>query len=234
MQPTTTTEIPTYTRTSADEHPRERLLNAGPTALSDAELLSLVLRDKHGHSGDLETARQVLGRNRGLLGLNQATAEELFESSLKPQNTASVMAALELGRRLARAQLTMGRRVSKDPEIVAKYIQLRYTSQDQEILGALFLSVQSIIVDEREIFRGTLGKAVVEPRAILKHALLKSAPKILLFHTHTSNVVTPSADDIAFTKRIAEAAESIGIQLVEHLIVSPGGKWCALSRRIDW
>jgi DNA repair protein RadC len=84
---------------------------------------------------------------------------------------------------------------------------------------------------EKEIFRGTLSRAAVEPREILKEGLLRGAAGILLFHTHPSGDPSPSADDLLFTRRLAEAGEVVGVRLVDHMILGGGGRWVSLHQR---
>ena len=101
-------------------------------------------------------------------------------------------------------------------------------------MGALFLDVRNRLIGESEAFRGTLSRAAVEPRAIMKEALLRSAKSIILFHTHPSGDPTPSAEDLTFTRRMAEVGELLDIKLSDHLILGAGGRWMSLRRRGAW
>ncbi len=101
-------------------------------------------------------------------------------------------------------------------------------------MGALYLDTRNRLLAEHEFFRGTLSRAAVEPRAILKHGLLCDAAGFLLFHTHPSGDPSPSAEDLAFTRRIAEAGELVGVRLVDHLILGSGERWVSLKQRGAW
>ncbi len=89
------------------------------------------------------------------------------------------------------------------PDAVASYLGLRYSQGDQEKMGALYLDVRNRLIGESEVYRGTLSRAAVEPRAIMKEALLFSASGYVLFHTHPSGDPSPSAEDLTFTRRMA-------------------------------
>ena len=213
-----------------DERPRHRLLENGSQSLSDTELLSILLRNGRPGASSLDVARGLLERHGGLAGLLGLSPEALQVPGVGPAKAATVLAAVELARRLARAQLPERDPLSH-PGAVASYLSLRYSIGDQEIMGALFLDTRNRLVAERELFRGTLSRAAVEPRAILKHGLLRDAAGIVLFHTHPSGDPSPSAEDLAFTRRLAEAGEVIGIRLVDHLIIGSGGRWVSLKQR---
>ncbi|MGB6640460.1 MAG: JAB domain-containing protein, partial [Thermoanaerobaculia bacterium] len=120
------------------------------------------------------------------------------------------------------------------PEAVATFLALRYGLQGQEVMGALFLDTRNRLIQDNEIFRGTLNRAAVEPRAILKQGLLRNAAGFVLFHTHPSGDPSPSAEDLAFTRRMANAGEVVGLRLVDHLIIGGGGRWVSLKKRGGW
>lgn len=101
-------------------------------------------------------------------------------------------------------------------------------------MGALFLDTRNRLIQDNEIFRGTLNRAAVEPRAILKQGLLRNAAGFVLFHTHPSGDPSPSAEDLAFTRRMANAGEVVGLRLVDHLIIGGGGRWVSLKKRGGW
>lgn len=211
------------------ELPRERLLDSGAAALSDAELLALVLRTGRPGRGARALAAELLSELGGLGGLLHVAPRGVRRRGIGPAKTASVLAAVELARRLARTEVRQNDPLSH-PVAVARYLRLRYSRAAQEVMGALFLDSRNGVVAEREIFRGTLNRAAVEPRQILKQALLYDAAGLILFHTHPSGDPTPSAEDVAFTRRMAEAAEIVGVRLVDHLVLGHGGRWTSLSR----
>jgi DNA repair protein RadC len=101
-------------------------------------------------------------------------------------------------------------------------------------MGALYVNGQHRLVDEAEIYRGTLNRAAVEPRGILQRGLLVGATGFVLFHTHPSGDPSPSAEDLAFTERLFRAAEVVGTQLIDHLVLGGPTSWVSLRERGGW
>ncbi len=149
-----------------------------------------------------------------------------------PQTT-RLLAAIELAARVARTKLAR-RNLLNEPELAASYLTQRYFSADQELVGALFLDTQGRLIDERILYQGTINRTALEPRLILRTALDLSADKFVLFHNHPSGDPTPSADDLHFTRRLSDAAELLGIRLVDHLVIGTGNRWVALGRHGCW
>jgi DNA repair protein RadC len=218
---------------SSDEHPRHRLLHNGPESLSNAELLAVLFRTGRPGSSALDSANDVLRQIGGLIGLVNADDSLQLIRGVGQGKASTLLAAIELGRRLAKVRFD-GREMLNAPESVAEYLLLRYGRLDQEVMGALFLNSRNRLIAEREIYRGTLNRTAVEPRAILKEALLRSAASMVLWHTHTSGDPAPSIEDLDFTRRIQEAGKLLSIRLVDHLILGAGGRWVSLSRRGGW
>jgi DNA repair protein RadC len=212
-----------------DERPRERLLAGGATALSDAELLALLLRTGSRGASSLSLARGVLAALGGLDGLAATSIEGLKRKGVGSAKAATVVAALELGRRLARAAVPLDDPLSR-PEAVARYLALRFDVRGQEVLGALFLDGRHRLLGESEIFRGTIDRAAAEPAALLRQAIVRGATGLVLFHTHPSGDPTPSVDDLAFTGRLADGAKLLGLQVLDHLILGHGGRWLSLRQ----
>ncbi len=216
-----------------NDRPRERLLRLGAGALSDCELVALVLRSGKVGSPVLKVASEVLERHGSLSGLVGTDARDLLCESLGLSKAASLLAAVEIGCRMARGQLPV-RAVLTRPAEVARYLVLKYQLRDQEVMGALFLDVRHGLLFDKVIYRGTLHRAAVEPREILKECLRRGAASCALFHTHPSGDPTPSAEDLLFTRRMAEAAALVGIELVDHLVLGATGRWVSLRERGAW
>ncbi len=216
-----------------EERPRERLLRTGSDSLSDAELVAILLRTGSRGRSVVDIARELLQQCGGITGLLGSCPRALRRSGVGPAKAAALLAAVEVGRRLARAQLPEQEPLS-NPAAVASYLSLRYQIRGQEVMGALYLDTRNRLIGDREFYRGTLNRAAVEPRAILKHGLLRDAAGFVLFHTHPSGDPAPSAEDLAFTRRVAEASEVVGIRLVDHLILGTGDRWVSLKQRGAW
>lgn len=214
------------------ERPRERLLEQGGGSLSDSELLAVLLRTGRAGASALQIALEVLRENGGLTGLLTATPHSLRRNGLGPAKAAALLAAVEVGRRLAREELD--REPLSRPVDVARYLALRYRSCEQEVMGALFLDARSRLLGEREMFRGTASRISVEPREILRECLQRGAAAVYLFHTHPSGDPSPSAEDLLFTRRMAEAAEIVGVRLADHVVLGDRGRWVSLREKSAW
>lgn len=212
------------------ERPRERLLKQGSDALSDAELVAVLLRTGTKGVSVLQMATELLQETGGLAGLVALTHQSLRRKGLGPAKAATLLATLEIAGRMARAQLGE-RKVLSRPAEVAHYLALRYWSRDQEVMGALFLDSRSRLLGEKELFRGTLDRAVAEPREILKESLLRGAAGVVVFHTHPSGDPSPSPEDLAFTRRMRDAGQLVGVRLLDHFILGSAGRWVSLKQR---
>ena len=215
------------------ESPKDRLLRAGPDALSDAELLGLLLKRGSQRASTTEIAQQLLDQVGGLIGLIRSAPEEWGPPLISDSQQASILAGLELFHRMNRAQLKIGNLLER-PDHVAKYLFLKHYVPDQEVLGMLMLDSHNRLIDDCAVFRGTLTRAAVEPRPILKKALMGKAASVILFHTHPSGDPAPSAEDLGFTRRFAAASELLGIRLVDHMILGCPQRWVSLSQRGAW
>ncbi|MEM7585541.1 MAG: DNA repair protein RadC [Acidobacteriota bacterium] len=220
-------------RLSPEDRPRERLLRLGGGALSDAELLAVLLRTGTPGTSAIELGQEVLTEQGGLSGLLMADGVALKRRGLGEAKAATLLAAIELSRRIARTRVPR-RNLLDRPDLVANYLSLRYAQLDQEVMGALYLDVRQRLIAERDIYRGTVSRAAVEPRVILKEGLLRSASSFILFHTHPSGDPSPSVEDLSFTRRLSEAGDLVGIRLADHLILGSSGRWISLGRRGAW
>lgn len=208
-------------------------MTRGAASLCDAELVAVLLGTGGRGVSALDLARSLIDDCGGLAGLVKAEASVLRRHGLGPAKTASLLAAVEIGRRAARAEVPV-RELLREPSAVARYLALRYGTPDQEVMGALYLDTRHRLIAEGELFRGALNRATVEPRPILKQGLLVGAAALLLFHTHPSGDPTPSAEDLAFTRRMAEAGEVVGVRLLDHLILGSARRWLSLRQRGAW
>jgi len=215
------------------ERPRERLLSQGSSALSDAELIAVLLRTGSVGRSAYQMAMELLQEVDGLPGLLGVSPRALRRHGLGPAKSASLLAAVELARRLAREEVPERAPVRRPGDVV-RYLILRYHQRDQEVMGAVFLDARNRLLGDCELYRGTLHRAAVEPREILKECLLRGAAGVVLFHTHPSGDPSPSTEDMLFTRRMETATEVVGVVLVDHLVVGPAGRWKSLLSRAEW
>jgi DNA repair protein RadC len=208
----------------SEERPRERLLRLGPGALTNEELLALLLRTGVPGESALERARSLLAVHGGLSGLAGIGAEELSgERGVGPTRACTIAAAIEIARRLPSETLS-GRDLFNEPRLVKEFLRQSQADDAQERTGALFLNARNrLLKNDPEIYRGTLDRAVVEPREILRRALLGKAAGVILYHNHPSGDPTPSREDREFTRRLAAAAEAVGVRLIDHIVVGREG-----------
>ncbi len=214
-----------------DARPREKLLARGPGALSDAELLALLLRTGIKGKGVLQMADELLHLKRnnegengfdGLAGLLQATADDLKRvKGLGPAKRAELVAVLELARR-AMAQQLRERTVFETPDAVKHYLQLHLAGKPHEVFSVLFLDVQNRLLAMEELFRGTLTQTSVYPREIVLRALHHQAAAVVLAHNHPSGSVQPSRADEALTQTLRAALALVDVRVLDHVIVGAG------------
>jgi DNA repair protein RadC len=219
MNETSATRKPQYLRDSETDGPPVRMESHGPAALSDAELLALLLG---GTMTRLDRARRLLDRVGGLVGLAGTTAEELATQGPEASDSDAqrIAAALELARRLPSASMP-DRDLLNEPRLVKDFLRSVGNDDAQEHTGALFLNARNrLIKHEPAIYRGTLDRAVVEPREILRRGLLHRAAGVILYHNHPSGDPTPSREDREFTRRLNSACEAVGMRLLDHIVVA--------------
>ena len=207
----------------AESRPREKLLARGAGALSDTELLALLLRTGTAGRGVLQMAQETLDRFGGIAGLLHTDAEDL--KSIKglggPAKRAELVAVLELARR-ALAQQMKEREVFSSPGAVKQYLQLHLGRKEHEVFAVLFLDAQNRLVEMEELFRGTLTQTSVYPREVVLHALKHGAAAVVLAHNHPSGTVQPSRADEALTQTLKAALALVDVRVLDHVIVAPG------------
>jgi DNA repair protein RadC len=206
------------------DRPRERLARLGPSALTNEELLALLLGTGTRGESALDRSRRILSAHGGLAGLAALSGAELRrERGIKEARGATIEAALEIARRLA-AETLAGRDLFNEPRLVKEFLRQSQGDGTQERTGSLFLNARNrLLRHDPEIYRGTLDRAVVEPRELLKRALLSNAAGLIVYHNHPSGDPTPSREDREFTRRLASAAEAVGLRLLDHVVVAREG-----------
>ena len=207
----------------ADARPREKLLARGPGALSDAELLALLLRTGTAGRGVLQMAQEVLQTFGGIAGLLHAGADDLkrVKGLGGSAKRAELMAVLELARR-AMAQQLREREVFDSPQAVQHYLQLHLAGRTHEVFAVLFLDSGNRLIAMEELFRGTLTQTSVYPREVALRALHHHAAAVILAHNHPSGGVQPSRADEAITQNLKSALALIDVRVLDHVIVAPG------------
>lgn len=213
----------------AAELPRERLLAHGPQALTDAELLQLVVRAGNQHYPVKQIVSEVLAtypKLQGLAEVDQGLLEHI--RGLGAAKRASILAGVELGRRAMQRQTVRYGQI-KNSEQLGKTMISRFAGVNQESMLILFLDVKNQIITEQIAAIGTVDSAMADPRIVFREALKLSATNLIMVHNHPSGDPSPSQADRDTTTRFQLAAALLGMHLIDHLIVG-GERYYSFAR----
>ena len=202
--------------------PRERLLEAGPSALSDGELLGLLFGIGSREKTAVELAGEVISEAGGLHGLYNVSVHELMRANgIGEAKACIILAAVELGRRIGQVR-NPGRPVISSPADVERLLRGRIANLDRENFVVVLLNTRNEVIETSTVSVGTLGASLVHPREVFKPAVRASAASVILAHNHPSGKVEPSREDREVTRRLGEAAGILGIEVLDHVIVGDG------------
>jgi DNA repair protein RadC len=203
-----------------DARPREKLLARGPGALSDAELLALLLRTGLPGKNALQMGQELISTFGGVSGLLNTPAEALKQiKGLGPAKRAEIVAVLELARRALASQL-QEKTVFSNPQAIRDYLQLQLGSREHEIFAVLFLDSAHRLIVLEEMFRGTLTQTSVYPREVVVRALALNAANVVLAHNHPSGTAQASRADEAITQTLKAALALVDVRVLDHFIVT--------------
>ena len=211
--------------------PPQRVARYGVAALSDAELVALLLTNADAGTRELPYCLNLLARAGGMKKLLELDTELLERLGLERQEALRFQAAAEIRRRLTGHDVQEAINL-RQPEMTARHLTLIYEHLQQEVLGALFLNAKHELVASRELFRGTRDRVAPDFGLILREALVLATPYIVLFHNHPSGDPTPSSEDILLTRRFAEAARTVGFKLIDHFVLGSQGRWTSLRAHV--
>ena len=201
--------------------PREKLLDRGPQALSDVELLAILLRTGMAGKNVFELSQELLATD-GIAGLLQATPASLkLVKGLGPAKQAELLAVFEIARR-AMLQRLQQREAFHTPDAVKQYLQLQLAHKNHEVFAVLFLDSQNRLLAMEELFRGTLSQTSVYPREVVLRALHHQAAAVVLSHNHPSGSVQPSRADEALTQNLKASLALVDVRVLDHIIVGQG------------
>jgi DNA repair protein RadC len=207
-----------------DERPRERLMKFGAEALSEAQLLAIVLSTGDAASGQsaLDLARQLLQLFGGLRALDAASVAELCQTKgIGPAKATTIKAAFELGKRLSGEPAQRKIKVTT-PQDLVKYFQPRLQHLRKEIFKAVLLDTKHQMLKDVTVSEGSLSASLVHPREAFLPAIKESAAAVIFLHNHPSGDPTPSAEDKELTQRLAEVGRLVGISVLDHIIIGTG------------
>ncbi|GBC99117.1 hypothetical protein HRbin17_01638 [bacterium HR17] len=202
--------------------PRERLADYGAAALSDAELVAIILRTGSQEATALELAHRLLLQFGGLSGLWRCALTELAQvKGVGMAKACQLKAALELGRRAFDAGRTE-RPLVHAPADAARLVMSEMRYLDREHLKVILLNIRNQVLDVVTVSVGTLSASLAHPRECFKEAIRQSAAAVIFVHNHPSGDPTPSPEDIALTRQLVDAGRLLGIEVLDHLVIGDG------------
>lgn len=212
------------------ELPRERMMNQGLEALSNAELIAILLRTGSSGESVMNLANRVLGQVGGIREFLDTSLEELVKvRGIGTAKAVQLLAGIELGRRVAKTT-PQERWAIRSPEDVSKLMMEEMRHLTQEHFVCLFLNTKNQVIAQHTIFIGSLNSSIVHPREVFKEAIRRSSASIICLHNHPSGDPTPSKEDIEVTKRLISAGQIVGIDVLDHVIIGDG-RFCSLREK---
>lgn len=203
----------------SEDRPRERMMLYGAQALSNAELLAILLRTGTYQESAVHVAQRLLLECGGLRMLTDMSMEQLTEiKGIGEAKALQIQAGIELGKRLARS--TMNETVTiRSPQDVAALLMedLRYLQKEHFV--CLFLNTKNHVIGQETLSMGSLNASIVHPREVFRAAIKRSSASIVCAHNHPSGDPTPSPEDVEITKRLVQAGEIVGIDVLDHIVI---------------
>ena len=205
------------------ERPPEVFLNRGPDALSDAEILAILLRDGTKGQDAISLARQLIQKFGSLRQLLLASPGELYEvNGVGPAKAAQILAACEISNRRLKEEV-LGANVIKSPQAVFDYLSSSMRDLKEEIFKGLFLNRKNEVIEMSQLASGTPDKVILYPRKVVERCVAVGATKLILAHNHPSGSLEPSNRDIQLTAKMREGLKFIEVELLDHVIIGKDG-----------
>lgn len=212
------------------ERPREKLLNQGAKALSDAELLALFLRTGTKGKTAVDLGRDLLNRFGGLRQLLEQNPQKMAAvDGMGPARATQLCAVVELGQRYLDSTLRREQALT-DPTQAGDYLKARLRAYPYEVFACLYLDNRHRVLAFEELFRGTIDGAAVYPREVVRRSLENNAAAVIFAHNHPSGVAEPSQADRQITSQLVKALGLMDIRVLDHLVIGDDG-WTSLASR---
>jgi DNA repair protein RadC len=202
-----------------EDRPRERLLASGASALSDAELVAILLRTGLPGKSAVDLARELVQQFKGVSGVLEAGARLGQIKGLGPAKAAQFAAAIELARRSLQEKLKENAALTS-PGAVRDYLRLALSRREEEVFVCIWLDAQHKVIQIEQPFTGTLTQTSVYPREIVKSALARNAAAVIFAHNHPSGVAQPSQADELLTRNLKEALALVEVKVLDHFIIA--------------
>lgn len=205
-----------------EDRPREKLLQRGVDALTDAEILAILLGSGTRSLSAIDLAREILDNFGGLQGLARSQVSELMrQRGIGQAKAIGIVAAFELARR---RQLVQERPLRfTDSGSVARYLHPRLADQEQEVFYVLFLNRNHELLTEKALFRGGVAATIIDPKLVFREAVSQLASALIVAHNHPSGNLRPSRADQDITRRLVAAGQLFDLPVLDHLIISHRG-----------
>jgi DNA repair protein RadC len=204
----------------ASERPRERLLRFGPEALSSQELLALIIGRGVSKRSVMSIAQELMTKFGSVKAISEATIEELSKiKGIGTAKAAQLKAAFALAKRQDLEQEFPDYEINS-PEVAANIIRVTIKDMAKEHFKLIILNTRNRIIGVLDISTGTLNASLVHPREVFKEAITRSASSVVVAHNHPSGDTQPSEEDIRITRRLVEAGKIMGIEVLDHIIVT--------------
>jgi len=201
-----------------EQRPREKALRYGLESLSDLELVALILQSGNKNRSVFEIASDVLKESESLSKLMTMHVNTLMQiQGIREVKALQLLASVELSKRVIKSKVYHAPILK--PEDVIEWFKFEYGTMSQECFIALYLDTKSKLISHRVLFKGTLNESVVHPREVFKEAFLQNANSVLIAHNHPSGDCTPSKADFEVTYKMVHVAMTMGVCLVDHIIV---------------
>lgn len=227
-----TNSKPTYRIADLHEadRPRERLAALGAQALTNAELLAILLRVGVPGENAVEVGQRLLKKFNGLSGLHRAPFKELIgQHGLGEAKAAQIKAAIELGRRLT-LEAPQERPAINSPADAAALLHYEMSALEQEHLRVLLLDRRNRVVEVVEVYKGSVNSSQVRVGELFKDAIRANASAMIVAHNHPSGDPTPSPDDVAVTRAIVQAGKLLDVDVLDHIVIGQG-RWVSLKEK---
>ncbi|MBP2032989.1 DNA repair protein RadC [Clostridium algifaecis] len=205
-----------------NERPRERLFRYGSEALSNVELLAILLGSGTKNENIISLSSKIIRDNGGLNGVFNSSLEDFTKiNGIGKAKASKLLAMIELSKRFKSFKDGDNYKISS-PKDAAFLVMEEMKLLKQEQLKVIMLNTKNIVINVKKVFVGSLNSSIVHPREVFNDAIKKSSASIIICHNHPSGDPTPSDEDIKVTIRIKECGEILGIQLIDHLIIGNG------------
>jgi DNA repair protein RadC len=212
------------------DRPRERLATLGPQALSNAELLAILIRTGVKGESAVSVGQRLLNKFGGLTGLHRAPFNELMDQhGLGEAKACQIKAAIELGRRLT-IESPEERPAINSPADAAALVQYEMSVLEQEHLRVILLDRRNRVLETAEVYKGSVSSSQIRIGEVFKEAIRKNASALVVIHNHPSGDPTPSPDDVAVTRAIVQAGKLLDVEVLDHLVIGQG-RWVSLKER---